>query len=138
MTTELHDKLHDKVPNKVPNKIPNKPYNQMSNLLYLLLAIVFETGATSLLKMAEGFTRPLPTAASLVCYLVSLYCLSVCLKTIPIGVAYAIWSALGIVLVTLIGVIAFKQMPDWGAIIGLSLIIAGVVVLNLFSKMTVH
>ncbi|SEE30143.1 small multidrug resistance pump [Prevotella aff. ruminicola Tc2-24] len=110
----------------------------MNHFIYLLLAIVFETGATSLLKMAEGFTRPLPTVASLACYLVSLYCLSMCLKTIPIGVAYAIWSALGIVLVTLIGIFAFKQTPDWGAIVGLTLIIAGVVVLNLFSKMTVH
>ena len=110
----------------------------MNHFIYLLLAIVFETGATSLLKMAEGFTRPLPTVASLACYRVSLYCLSMCLKTIPIGVAYAIWSALGIVLVTLIGIFAFKQTPDWGAIVGLTLIIAGVVVLNLFSKMTVH
>lgn len=110
----------------------------MSNFIYLLLAIVFETGATTLLKLAEGFTKLLPTVASMLCYVVSFYCLSVCLKTIPVGVAYAIWSALGIVLITLIGIVAFKQMPDLGAIIGLLLIIAGVVVLNLFSKMGVH
>ena len=110
----------------------------MNNLVYLFLAIIFETSATSLLKVAEGFTKPLPTIASILLYILSFYCLSNCLKTVPIGVAYAIWSALGIVLVTLVGIIAFKQTPDWGAIIGILLIIIGVGVLNLFSKMSIH
>ena len=110
----------------------------MNNLVYLFLAIIFETSATSLLKVAEGFTKPLPTIASIILYVLSFYCLSNCLKTVPIGIAYAIWSALGIVLVTIVGIIAFKQTPDWGAIIGLSLIIIGVGVLNLFSNMTIH
>jgi small multidrug resistance pump len=68
----------------------------------------------------------------------SLYFLSVCLKVIPIAVAYAIWSALGVALITIIGIVAFKQVPDIGAYIGLLLIVSGVVVLNLFSKMDVH
>lgn len=110
----------------------------MNNLVYLFLAIIFETSATSLLKLAEGFTKPLPTIASILLYILSFYCLSNCLKTVPIGVAYAIWSALGIVLVTLVGIIVFKQTPDWAAIIGLLLIIIGVGVLNLFSKMSIH
>ena len=110
----------------------------MNNLIYLFLAIIFETSATSLLKVSEGFTKPLPTIASILLYILSFYCLSNSLKTVPIGVAYAIWSALGIVLITLVGIIAFKQTPDWGAIIGLLLIIIGVGVLNLFSKMSIH
>ncbi|ADC46210.1 transporter small multidrug resistance (SMR) family [Methanobrevibacter ruminantium M1] len=110
----------------------------MNNIAYLLLAILFETSATSLLKVAEGFTKPLPTIASIILYILSFYSLSNCLKTAPIGVAYAIWSALGIVLVTIVGIIAFKQTPDWAAILGLLLIIIGVGVLNLFSKMSLH
>ena len=103
-----------------------------------MLAILFETSATSLLKVSNGFSKPLPTIASIILYILSLYCLSNCLKTVPIGIAYAIWSALGIVLITLVGIFAFKQTPDGGAIIGLSLIIVGVIVLNLFSKMAIH
>ncbi|MBE6486909.1 MAG: multidrug efflux SMR transporter [Methanosphaera stadtmanae] len=110
----------------------------MNNLIYLLLAIIFETLATSLLNLSDGFNKILPAIGSLVLYLASIYCLSVCLKTVPVGIAYAIWSALGIVLVTLIGIFAFKQTPDWAAIIGFLLIISGVVVLNVFSKMGVQ
>lgn len=110
----------------------------MNNVVFLLLAIIFETSATSLLKVSEGFTKPLPTVASIMLYILSFYCLSVCLRTVPIGIAYAVWSALGIVLVTLVGIFAFKQTPDLATIIGLSLIILGVGVLNLFSKMSIH
>ena len=84
------------------------------------------------------FTVILPTIASILLYVLSFFCLSTCLKTVPIGIAYAIWSALGIVLVTLVGIFAFKQTPDWPAIIGLALIIIGVGVLNLFSNMSIH
>lgn len=110
----------------------------MNNIIYLLLAILFETSATTMLKVSEGFTKPLPTAASVILYILSFYCLSLCLKDIPIGIAYAIWSALGIVLVTLIGIFVFRQTPDWPAIIGLLFIIIGVGILNIFSKMTLH
>ena len=110
----------------------------MNNLIYLLLAIVFETSATTLLKFSDGFTKLVPTLASIMLYILSFYCLSTCLKTVPIGIAYAIWSALGIVLITVVGIVAFKQTPDWAAIIGLLLIILGVGVINLFSKMSIH
>ena len=106
--------------------------------LMLLLAIVCETTGTTLLKFSEQFTRVVPSVASLICYVASLYFLSVCLKVIPIAVAYAIWSALGVAFITIIGIVAFKQVPDIGAYIGLLLIVSGVVVLNLFSKMDVH
>ena len=110
----------------------------MNSIMYLILAIISETGATSLLNMSDGFNKPLPTILSLIMYLVSIYCLSNCLKSIPVGVAYAIWSALGIVLVTIVGFFAFKQTPDWAAVLGFTLIISGVVVLNLFSNMGHH
>jgi small multidrug resistance pump len=106
--------------------------------LLLVLAIVCETAGTTLLKMSDQFTRVVPSIASLICYVASLYFLSVCLKVIPVAIAYATWSALGIALITIIGIVAFKQVPDIGAYIGLVLIASGVVVLNLFSKMDVH
>ena len=71
-------------------------------------------------------------------YLLSFYCLSHALRTMPIGIAYAIWSALVIVLVTLIGIFVFKQVPDLPAYIGIALIMAGVIIINLFSKMETH
>ena len=86
----------------------------------------------------EQFTKPLPTIAMLAGYVLSFYLLSHALRTVPIGIAYAIWSALGIVLITLIGIFVFKQIPDLPAYIGLTLIMAGVIVINLFSKMDVH
>lgn len=110
----------------------------MNNIIYLLLAIIFETSATTLLKVSEGFSKLLPTIFSIILYILSFYCLSACLKTVPIGIAYAIWSALGIVLVTVVGIFAFKQTPDWAAIIGILLIIIGIGVLNLFSEMSIH
>lgn len=110
----------------------------MLNYIFLLLAIIFETAGTTLLKFSEQFTKLIPSIASMVCYLASLVLLGLCLKTIPIAVAYATWSALGIALITISGVVFFKQVPDLGAYIGLLLIVSGVVVLNVFSKMDIH
>ncbi|MEE0889764.1 MAG: multidrug efflux SMR transporter [Bacteroidales bacterium] len=110
----------------------------MKEWLFLIGAIVFETFATSMLKYSEQFTKLLPTIAMIVGYGLSFYLLSHALRTMPIGVAYAIWSALGIVLITLVGVIAFKQVPDLPTYIGIALIMAGVIIINLFSKMEVH
>ena len=110
----------------------------MLNYLFLFLAIVLETAGTTLLKMSDQFTKVLPSIFSLVCYVGSLYLLSLCLRTVPIGIAYATWSALGIALITISGIFFFKQTPDLPAIIGLVLIAIGVAVLNLFSKMDVH
>ena len=105
---------------------------------FLIGAIVLETFATTMLKYSEQFTKILPTVAMAVGNLLSFYCLSHALRTMPIGIAYAIWSALGIVLVTLIGIFVFKQVPDLPAYIGIALIMAGVIIINLFSKMETH
>ena len=110
----------------------------MLNYLFLFLAIVLETAGTTLLKMSDQFTKIVPSIVSLVCYVGSLYLLSLCLRTVPIGIAYATWSALGIALITISGIFFFKQTPDLPAVIGLVLIAIGVAVLNLFSKMDVH
>jgi len=110
----------------------------MKNYLFLLLAIVFETIATSSLKASEQFTKLVPSLITIIGYIAAFYLLSLTLRSIPVGIAYAIWSGIGIVLVTLVGIVMFKQVPDLPAIIGLLLIIAGVVVINVFSKTSAH
>ncbi|MDP0498277.1 MAG: multidrug efflux SMR transporter [Verrucomicrobiota bacterium JB024] len=110
----------------------------MSGYLYLIVAVAAEVIATSALKMTHQFTRLVPSVVVVLGYAVAFYCLSQVLKTIPVGLAYAIWSGLGIVLVTVVGTVLFKQIPDLAAIIGMVLIVAGVVVINVFSKTTVH
>ncbi|RBL94103.1 QacE family quaternary ammonium compound efflux SMR transporter [Chitinophaga flava] len=106
--------------------------------LLLFIAIVAEVIATSALKASEGFTRLWPSVLVVLGYSVAFYCLSVTLKQIPLGIAYAIWSGLGIVLVSIIGLVVFKQKLDTPAIIGLLFIIAGVIIVNVFSKSSVH
>ncbi|EHJ92974.1 DMT family transporter [Vreelandella boliviensis] len=106
--------------------------------VYLVLAIVAEVIATSALKASMGFTRPLPSLVVVVGYGVAFYLLSLVLRTLPVGVAYAIWAGLGIVLVTLVGIVIFGEKPDLPAVVGISLIVAGVVMLQVFSKMNLH
>ena len=108
------------------------------NWLYLGLAIVAEVIATSLLKSSEGFTRLWPSLAVIVGYGAAFFFLSLTLRAIPVGVAYAIWSGVGVVLVTLIAWLAFGQKLDWPALAGIALIACGVVVLNLFSRTSPH
>lgn len=110
------------------------------NTAYLFLgaAIVAEVIATSLLKTSEGFTRLWPSVATVVGYGVSFYCLAQTLGSMPTGVVYAIWSGAGIVLISLIGWILFKQSLDTPALLGMGLIIAGVLVINLFSESVAH
>ena len=110
----------------------------MKEWIFLLGAVACETLGTSMLKLSEQFTRLWPSVICVVGYLLSFYLLSHALRTLPVGIAYGIWGAVGIVFITLIGVFAFHQKPDLPAIIGLALIIAGVLVINLFSKMQVH
>lgn len=110
----------------------------MNNFVFLALAIVAEAVATTALKMSEQFTRLLPSAVVVVGYAAAFYFLSLSLRTIPVGVAYAVWSAVGIVLITVVGAVMFRQVPDLPAVIGIALIIAGVAVINLFSKMSAH
>lgn len=106
--------------------------------LALLGAIGFEVMGTTLLQQSQQFTKPWPTAGLAVCYGVAFYLLTLALKQIPVGLAYAIWSGLGVVLISVIGLFLFKQKLDLPAIIGLALIIGGVVVINLFSKSVSH
>lgn len=108
------------------------------NWLYLGIAIVAEVVATSALKAAEGFTRLAPSVVVVVGYLIAFYFLSLTLRTIPVGVAYAIWSGIGIALISLIEWLVYGQSLDGPAIAGLVLIVAGVVVLNGFSKSVAH
>lgn len=106
--------------------------------LYLSIAIVSEIVATSALKAAEGFTRWLPSVLVVSGYLSSFFFLSLTLRTIPLGITYAIWAGVGTALITLLGWVLYRQALDLPAIVGISLIASGVLVLNLFSKTAVH
>jgi small multidrug resistance pump len=108
------------------------------NWLYLATAIVSEVFATSALKASEGFTRLYPSAVVVVGYALAFYFLSLTLRTIPVGVAYAVWSGVGIVLVSLVGWVVYDQRLDLAALIGIALIAAGVIVLNTLSKSAAH
>ena len=105
---------------------------------YLAIAIASEVVATSALKAAEGFTRLVPSVLVVVGYSLAFYFLSLVLNTIPLGVTYAIWSGAGIALVTVIGWTVYHQVLDLAGIIGIGLIVAGVVVLSIFSKTGAH
>ena len=105
--------------------------------VFLLVAILAEIVATSALKASESFTRLWPSVLTVVGYAVAFYFLSLVLRSIPVGIAYAIWSGAGIVLVTLVAALLYGQKPDAAAVAGMALIVAGVVVINLFSK-SVH
>ncbi len=108
------------------------------NYIYLSIAIVVEVAATSALKASDGFTKMLPTIVVIGGYGIAFYLLSIIVKTLPVGLTYAIWAGLGIILVAIVGAVLYKQVPDLPAIIGMTLIVAGVVIINLFSKMTSH
>ncbi len=110
----------------------------MSPWLLLAIAILAEVVGTSALKASEGFSRPWPAVVVVLGYAVAFYCLSLVLRSIPVGVAYAIWSGLGIVLITLVAWVVYGQTIDLPALLGMGLIIAGVLVLNLFSKTAAH
>ncbi|HIE4193470.1 MULTISPECIES: DMT family transporter [Burkholderia] len=110
----------------------------MPGYAWLAIAIVAEVIGTSALRAADGFTRFWPSVLVLAGYGVAFYCLSLTLRTMPVGIIYAVWSGAGIVLITLVAMLLYRQVPDVPAVIGLGLIIAGVVVLNLFSKMQAH
>lgn len=101
---------------------------------YLALAIAAEVAGTSLLKATEEFTKLVPTTFLIIFYAMSFWLMTMALRDLPLGVVYAVWSGLGIVLVAIIGALVYKEMPDLGSIIGMALIISGVVVMHLFSK----
>ena len=108
------------------------------NWIYLLIAILAEVAGTTALKASAGFTRPVPVLITAVGYGIAFFFLALTLRTIPMGVAYAVWSGIGIVLIALVGWLGFRQSLDVPALIGLGLIIAGVVVINGFSNTAGH
>ena len=110
----------------------------MAPYVALGLAIVAEVIATSALKASAGFTRLGPSAIVVLAYGAAFYCLSLTLQSLPVGVAYAIWSGLGIVLVTAVSYVLYRQSIDLPALIGMGLIVAGVAVIQLFSKTAGH
>jgi small multidrug resistance pump len=110
----------------------------MNNWMYLAIAILSETVATTALKASAGFTKPGPVALVVAGYGLAFYFLSLTLRTIPLGVAYAVWSGVGIVLITAAGWILYEQKLDAAALAGIGLIVAGVLVMNLFSKTAGH
>ncbi|HEY8566413.1 MAG TPA: multidrug efflux SMR transporter [Beijerinckiaceae bacterium] len=97
----------------------------------LALAIIAEVAATTALKASDGFTRPVPSLVTALGYALAFYCLSLTLRSIPVAVAYAVWSGAGLALITLIGWIVYRQALDAAALVGMGLIVAGIVVLNL-------
>ncbi|MGO4291297.1 DMT family transporter [Chitinophaga sp. RAB17] len=106
--------------------------------VYLGIAIVAEIIATSALKESLSFTKLWPSVIVVVGYTIAFYFLSLTLKTLPVGIAYAIWSGVGIVMISVVGALLYKQKLDLPAIIGMLLIIAGVVIIHVFSKMSAH
>jgi small multidrug resistance pump len=102
------------------------------------VAIALEVIGTTLLQQSQQFTRPWPTLGMALCYGAAFYFLSVVLRTMPVGIAYAIWSGLGIVLISTIGVVLFRQTLDAAALIGLGFIIVGVIIVNVFSNSVSH
>lgn len=110
----------------------------MKNWLILFIAIVDEVIATSALKSSEGFTKPIASIVVVLGYMIAFYCLSLTLKTIPVGIAYAVWSGVGIVLITTVAWFVFDQKLDVWGIIGIVLIMSGVLILNLLSKTSSH
>ena len=106
----------------------------MNPWILLSFAIVIEVIGSNCIKASNGFTKPLPTVIAIGAFVVALYLLSIITKTLPLGIVYAVWSGVGIVLTTLVAMFVFGQKPDLPSIIGMALIIGGVLVINLFSN----
>ena len=106
--------------------------------LYLAVAIISEVIATSALKSSNGFTNLWPSVLVVAGYGVAFYMLSLVLETMNVGLAYAIWAGLGIVLVSIVSAVIYKQVPDLPAVLGMGLIVAGVFIINVYSKTAVH
>lgn len=110
----------------------------MKNFAILFFAILSEVIATSALKFSEGFTKLVPSVVVVAGYGLSFYLLSLSLKVFPIGVAYAIWSGVGLVLTVIAGVVLWKETLDWARVAGIILIIAGIILINVFSNVSAH
>ena len=110
----------------------------MKQFIFLFLAIMLEVVGTSGLKASAQFTKLVPSVITVIAYVCAFYFLGLTLKTLPVGIAYAIWSGVGVVLISLIGLLFFKQSLDLSAVVGLGLIIARVIIINIFSKSVSH
>lgn len=110
----------------------------MITFIWLAMAIVAEVVATTILKASEGFTRLIPSIFVVLGYGIPFWGLSQVVKTIPLGIAYAIWSGLGVVLISVAAVFLYQQKLDWAAMLGMTLIISGVLVISFLSKTTGH
>ena len=110
----------------------------MKTALILFFAVLSEVIATTSLKFSEGFTKLVPSIVVVVGYGLSFYLLSMTLKVMPIGIAYALWSGIGITLTVLLGKIIWNESLDWARVTGIILIMMGILVINLFSKATAH
>ncbi|GAP00482.1 DMT family transporter [Fructobacillus ficulneus] len=106
----------------------------MSSYFYLFLAVIAETTGTVMIGSTDGFTKLLPTILTLGCYALSFYLLAIVVKTIPVYLTYAIWSASGILIISCFSVVVFKVSLNWQTIVGLALLIAGVVLVNIFGN----
>jgi small multidrug resistance pump len=104
----------------------------------LAFAVLAETIGTTALQASQQFTRPIPTLIVVIAYAIAIYLLGAALKFFPVGIAYAIWSGLGIVLIAMIGLVVFGQRLDWPAILGLAMILSGIMVIHLFSNTSPH
>ncbi|MEW6086174.1 MAG: multidrug efflux SMR transporter [Chloroflexota bacterium] len=110
----------------------------MQTFLILLFAILSEVIGTTALKLSNGFTKPIPSLVVVIGYGASFYLLSLALKAMPIGVAYAIWSGVGLILTVIAGMIIWRETLDWARVVGIILILAGIVFINVISKSTAH
>lgn len=106
----------------------------MQTFIILFFAILSEVIATSSLKLSNGFTKPIPSVVVVIGYSASFYLLSLALKVMPVGVAYAIWSGVGLILTVIAGMIIWRETLDWARVVGIVLILAGIVFINVVSK----
>jgi Membrane transporters of cations and cationic drugs len=110
----------------------------MKTALIFFFAVLSEVIATTSLKFSEGFTKLVPSLLVVVGYGLSFYLLSLSLKVMPVGIAYALWSGIGIILTVIAGRMIWQETLDWARVIGIGLILIGILVINLFSKATAH
>ncbi len=106
--------------------------------LILIFAVLAETIGTTALQASQQFSRPLPSLIVVVAYGAAFYLLAIALRTFPVGIAYAMWSGMGIIFIAIIGFAVFNQRLDWPAILGIALIMAGILIINLFSNTATH
>jgi small multidrug resistance pump len=106
--------------------------------IYLILAVAAETVGTTALQASQQFTKAAPSVLVVISYAIAFYLLSLTLRTMPVGVVYAMWSGLGIVFIALIGYLVFGQRLDWPAVLGIAMILGGILVIHLFSRTAPH